>query len=101
MEGQYEVLSPWAEADPVPLRGISPRLTDLTDKTIGLFCSKYKVASLPILNTVEKKLKERFPSLKFSMFEFRFNLEVTEAKLKSAFDDWVKGVDAVVAAVGD
>jgi len=25
----YEVLSPWAEADPVPWRGINPRLTDL------------------------------------------------------------------------
>ena len=34
MNSQYEVLSPWAEADPIPLRGISPRLTDLKDKKI-------------------------------------------------------------------
>jgi hypothetical protein len=25
----YEVISPWAEADPVPFRGISPRLDSL------------------------------------------------------------------------
>jgi len=34
---QYEVLNPWADLDPVPLRGISPRVTDLAGKTIGLF----------------------------------------------------------------
>ena len=101
MKNQYEVLSPWAEADSMLIRSISPRLEDLNNKTIGLFCSKYKVASLSILKTVERKLKERFTNLKFSLFDFRFNMEVTEASLKDAFDDWVRGVDAVVAAVGD
>ena len=68
MKGQYEVLSPWAEADSMLVRSISPRLEDLNNKTIGLFCSKYKVASLSILKTVERKLKEKFPTLKFSLF---------------------------------
>ena len=36
-EGQYEVLSPWAEVDPIPLRGISPRIKTLAGKKIGLF----------------------------------------------------------------
>jgi len=106
MNGQYEVLNPWAEADPVPLRGISPRVTDLTGKTIGLFCASYKVASRPILMVVEEKLKEKFPTSKFSWFEAGHNLEVTETKVtgtedKARFEEWVKGVDAVITAVGD
>ena len=101
MNGQYEVLNPWAEADPVPLRGISRRVTDLTGKTIGLFCASYKVASRPILTVVEEKLKEKFPKLKFSWFETNYNLEVTETAEKARFEEWVKGVDAVIAAVGD
>ena len=106
MNGQYEVLNPWAEADPIPLRGISRRVTDLTGKTIGLFCANYKVASRPILTVVEEKLKDKFPKLKFSWFETNYNLEVTETKStgtkdKASFEEWVKGVDAVIAAVGD
>ena len=31
----FEVLSPWAEVDPVPLKGISPRLKSLEGKKIG------------------------------------------------------------------
>jgi hypothetical protein len=33
-EYQYDVLSPWAEVDPLPLRGISPRLDSLSGKKI-------------------------------------------------------------------
>jgi ABC-type glycerol-3-phosphate transport system substrate-binding protein len=27
--GQFEVMNPWGDADPVPLRGISPRIDTL------------------------------------------------------------------------
>ena len=101
LNGQYEVLNPWAEADPVPLRGISPRLVDLTDKTIGLFAINYKIASRPILTVVEQKLKERFPSLKFSWFLFDYNLDILETEDKSRFEEWIKGVDVAAVAVGD
>ena len=101
MNSQYEVLNPWAEADQVPLEGISPRLADLTGRTIGLFSLDVKVASRPILTVVEEKLKDKFPKLKFSWFETNYNLEVTETNEKAGFEEWVKGVDAVVTAVGD
>ena len=101
LNGQYEVLNPWAELDPVTLRGISPRLADLKGKTIGLFAPDYKVASRPILTVVEQKLRERFPSLKFNWFLFPYNLDVTETEYKEKFEEWVKGIDAAVAAVGD
>lgn len=101
LNGQYEVVNPWAEADPIPLRGISPRLADLTGKTVGLFVANAKVASRPILTVVEQKLRERVPSLKFSWFLFDYNLNVTETTDKTRFEEWVKGIDAAVAAVGD
>ena len=100
MNSQYEVLNPWAEADPVPLRGISPRLTDLKGKTIGLFAF-FKCASEPILKVVQERLKEKFPTAKFSPFHWGYNLDVIETEHKAKFEDWVKGVDAAIAAVGD
>ena len=45
---QYEVLSPWAVVDPVPLRGLASRLDSLDGKTIGLF-KNFKRAAGPIL----------------------------------------------------
>jgi len=100
MNSQYEVLNPWADADPVPLRGISPRPANLAGKTIGLFAG-YKMASKPILAEVEKGLKERFSTLKFSLFLSNEHIDVTELTNKAEFEKWLKGVDAVVCAVGD
>jgi hypothetical protein len=114
MANQFEVLSPWADADPVPLKGISERVLDLAGKKIGLF-HHTKIAGPPMLAVVEKKLKARFPSAEFSYFRFsrtgdiedRFDRigspedAAREAKELDAFERWVKEVDAVVGAVGD
>lgn len=100
-ELQYEVLNPWPDVDPIPLRGISPRLEDLANKTVGTFASSYKVTSRPILDVVEARLKRKYSSIKFSQYNHGFNLEVTETNEKTKFEEWVKGVDAVVSAVGD
>ena len=102
MSDQYEVLSPWAEADPVGLRGISPRVPDLAGRTIGLLVHNYKPAGAPILVVVEEKLKERFPTLKFSRFltDRMWGLSDDKA-LRAGFREWVKRVDTVIAAVGD
>ena len=54
---QFRVLSPWAEADPITPRGISPRLKSLTGKRIGLFAN-FKRASRPIVAEMGKRLKE-------------------------------------------
>ena len=99
-DDQQEVLSPWAEADPVPLSGISVRLKELENRTIGLF-SNYKVAGPQVNAMVESKLKERFPSSVFTHFRFEEGLEVVESKEKARFEAWVKGADAVITAVGD
>ena len=45
MKNEFEVLSPWATADPIPLRGITPRFDEMSGKKIGLYAtSKRKKA---------------------------------------------------------
>jgi hypothetical protein len=101
LDGQYEVLNPWAEVDPIPLRGISPRLDALAGKKIGLFAN-FKRAARPMLDEVEKKLKTRFPGVETSLYDSRTaNVNEAETENRDRFEDWAKGVDAVVAAVGD
>ena len=97
---QYDVLSPWADADPIPFRGITERLTHLEGMTIGLF-HNLKRAAHPITNVVERKLQERYPSMKFSRFVLMPNAGVDETDEKDRFDEWVKGVDAVILTYGD
>ncbi len=100
-ENTYEVLSPWAEADPIPLKGLSPRLAELEGKKIGLLCNSKRASPL-ILNAVERIIKERYPSSRISWFNGRtFSVSSLEAGRQQEFDDWIKGLDAVVAAVGD
>ena len=98
---QYEVLNPWAEADPVLLRSISPRVATLAGKKVGFFAN-FKRAARPILAEVEKRLKAAYPDIETSLFDSRGNnvLE-TETENRERFETWAKGVDAVVGAVGD
>lgn len=100
-EPQFEVLSPWAEADSITPRGISPRLNSLTGKRIGLFAN-FKRASRPIVAEVGKRLKSTYADCETSIFESRgANVVETETENREQFIAWAKGVDAVVLAVGD
>jgi len=98
---QYEVLSPWAVADPIPLRGLAERVPSLAGKKVGLF-QDVKRAAKPILTVVERKLKERYPDIQTSWYAPQ-SMSASELDPKNIgkFQDWAKGVDAVVAAVGD
>lgn len=107
---EYEVLSPWAKADPKTLSGLSPRLTDLHGKTVGLF-SLWKVAARPTLMVVEEKLKQRYSNIRTSWaFERKGDEKASIDYLgpddlndpeSIALQNWAKGVDAVVCGVGD
>ena len=100
-EYQWEVLSPWAEVDPIPVRGISPRVDTLAGKKIGLFAN-FKRAARPIQAYVEKRLKERFPDCETSLFDSTLpNVTETETENRDQFTTWAKETDAVIAAVGD
>jgi hypothetical protein len=98
----YEVLSPWAEADPIPLKGISARVSDLSGRKIGLFASS-KPAAPRMMAVLEQKMKRRFPSSEITRYnaEEGFVVLQTTGKDKKRFEEWVGEVDAIVAAVGD
>ena len=98
---QYKVLNPWAEVDPKPVRGISPRLDNLAGKKIGLFAN-FKRAAMPIVESIEKRLKEKYPDIQTSIFHSTLpNVTETETVNKEKFTAWAKGVNAVIAVVGD
>ena len=98
---KFEVLSPWADADPIPFRGISPRLESLAGKKIGLFVNS-KRAAMPIAKSVDKRLKEMYPDIQIIVFHSTEpNVNEIETKNKEKFTAWVKDVDAVIALVGD
>jgi hypothetical protein len=100
-DGQYEVLNPWAEVDPIPLRGISPRIQTLAGKKIGLFAN-FKRAARPMAASIEKRLKTMYPDVQTSLFDSRLpNVTETETQNKEKFTAWAKGVDAVILVVGD
>ena len=102
MNNQYEVLSPWSDVDPAPLKGLKPRETDLNGKKIGLF-SFFKWHGPIIMKELGQKLKERFPTAEFSEFHYPVeDVEITkDDEYKAKFEEWVKGVDTVVTAIGD
>lgn len=100
MENQYEVLNPWAEADPIPLKGISPRPIDLNGKKIGLYHNDKRVTR-PMLAAVEARLKEKYPSLTFKSFLRAANLAIYEMPEKGQYDEWLIDVDAVIFSHGD
>ena len=98
---QYQVLSPWGEADPIPLKGISPRVASLEGKKIGVFAN-YKRASVPIAKSVQEKLKAMNPNADVSFYHSaEWNVTEAETPNKEKFTKWAKGVDAVVLDVGD
>jgi hypothetical protein len=97
----YEVLSPWADADPVPFRTINARINDLAGKKIGLFCNTKRVAE-PTLKVIEDRLKNEYTSVTFSWFyNTAPNEAIIEQPRKDEFENWLKGVDEVIAAYGD
>ena len=97
----FEVLSPWADADPVPLRGITPRPAALEGRKIGLYSNRKRAAELT-LKAVEHELLERFPGAQTSWYECTtVNLPEMQSAGKARFEAWVGSVDAVVLSVAD
>ena len=97
----FEVLSPWAEADPVPLKGLTPRLDSLAGKKIGLLRNN-KRAGGPILEAASRRLKEKFPDIQFSWFKGNtFSVSELEKNRLDEFNNWIDSVDAVIGAAAD
>ena len=100
-EYQYEVMNPWADVDPIPPRSISPRLDNLEGKKIGLFANS-KRSSVPQARMVEKRLKERFPSVQTDLYHAPDPDHIAQDNPQwGKFSAWIKTVDAIVLTVGD
>ena len=101
LDTQFEVLSPWADVDPIPLRGISPRIPTLAGKKIGVFVNP-KRAAMPIAESIIKRLGTMYPDAQTIIFhDTEANVSVMETKNKEKFIAWAKGIDAAIAVVGD
>lgn len=98
----FEILSPWAEADPVPVNGLtSERMSDLNGKKIGMFCN-IKQASNRIMPVLERKIMEKYPKAEFSYFRGQaFSVSELEPQNKDKWDKWIDECDTVILAVGD
>jgi hypothetical protein len=100
-ETQFVALSPWADVDPIALRGISPRIQSLAGKKIGLFINP-KRAAMPIAESIEKRLKTMYPDIQIIEFHSTEpNVNEIETKNKERFTAWAKGLDAAIAVVAD
>lgn len=102
MGGTYDVLSPWAETDPLALRGITPRLAELRGTRIGLFAND-KRAALPIQDVVEAELRARFgDEITIARFKRHDHGDAGSSQDDGArYERWLQEVDAVIVAVGD
>ncbi len=97
----YEVLSPWADADPAPLRGITPRPDGLAGKRIGLYSNRKRAAGLT-LSAFEQQLRKSYPTAETSWYECSVvNTPEMLTDGKAKFEAWVTSVDAVVLSVAD
>jgi hypothetical protein len=104
----YEVLSPWADRDRVKAKGLEPRVSDMSGKTIGLFAG-FKGHWIIILREVERQLQERFPGAKFSHYHYPKDMSSTrdacevaeDDEYRPSFEKWLKEVDTVVSGHGD
>ena len=99
----FDVLSPWAETDPLPLQGINPRVTDLRGTRIGLYAN-YKRAAVPIQDAVEAELRARYGSdVSIRRFEQQGSQDIGSSEDEGRrFAEWLeKEVDSVIVAVGD
>jgi hypothetical protein len=103
MDPTYDVLSPWAETDPLPLQGITPRVSELRGKRIGLYAN-YKRAAAPIQDAVEAELRARYGSdVAIARFAQQGSQDIGSSEDEGPrFAEWLeKEVDTVIVAVGD
>ena len=91
-----EALSPRGEIPPSPVRGLSPRVSDLAGKTIGLF-DNGKEGAEEFLIAIRELLSAKFPTATFLHLRKLSVLHPDEALYNTA----AQKCDAFVFAMGD
>ena len=90
---EWEVLNPLAEYE-TPVFALSPRLTDLNGKTVGLYWNGKSNGNV-LLEEVGKLLEERFKDIKIIKFWLHISVGADNQKRMA------EQCDAVIAAQGD
>jgi len=95
------MLDPVANSEKTTQEPLSPRPDKLDDQRIGL-CTNGKKAAEPTLRTVEKRLADRHPSLKFGYYQVsELNLLKNDSEI-TALQKWAREeTDACFTAIGD
>ena len=96
---EYTVLSPWAEQNASNRVGLSPRVSDLNGKTIGMN-GHFMNYSMFILEEIEKAIAKRYPGAKFSYIQYKHGDQRIERddEFESVYREWVSKVDCIVQA---
>jgi hypothetical protein len=103
MEMKYQVLSPWAQVDKAPsVVRLQPRVDELNGKTIGMY-AHFKAQAPLVLEEVERQIKERFPSARFSYYQYQKDTAeiIRDAENRPSFEKWLSGVDTIICGYGD
>lgn len=98
----YAVLSPWAQSDYLKKNPISPRLSDLVGKTIGLYAS-FKEYHPFFMRELERQMTAMFPNTKFSHYTYIVDAkEIRDDPVNyEDFKAWLSTVDAVIGVGAD
>jgi hypothetical protein len=105
---EYSILNPRGEVDNTETIGLNTRLTDLNNKTIGLYTT-FKQHWALILEEIARQLLKKYPALKFKRFIYGKDLnsytQVAEVAKDPEyflkFKEWIKDCDAVITANAD
>ncbi len=88
----FKVLNPRGEIEPPPSLAITPRLTELAGKKIALY-SNGKGGTSVFFDTIEKLLKEKFPSTTVLRYTGAFDPgEILAARIAKECDAFIDGV---------
>ncbi len=99
---KYTVLSPWASSSCADPRGLSPRLSTLDGKTIGIY-SHFKDQTPEIMKALAKVIEEHYPNTKFKFFQYAKDTTelINDPEGDAQVKEFLSGVDGVIAGMGD
>ena len=94
---KLEILDPRAEIFTPPQLPVSPRLSTLAGKKIGIL-NNTKPGADSFLPFMQKAIKESFPTAEFKTFQVSYNAYPGKEKDLKALADWS---DGVIGLLGD